>query len=144
MPASKGRKHRRDVSLRKIFVGLANARRFQFLQSLGGGALGRPLRHPLGDELAVVTTGLVVLEARIRVPVVVSHQPGPPREHRIADGVGRFRRDGSCHRFFFVCHSAAGPLSCPAEPGLHLWTAERVADAALDAGLFNWLVERTQ
>jgi hypothetical protein len=28
-----------------------NARRFQFLQGLGGGALGRPLRHPLGGAL---------------------------------------------------------------------------------------------
>jgi hypothetical protein len=60
------------------------------------------------------------------------------------DYLGRFRREGSRDRFFFVCHSAAGALSLPAEPGLHLWTAERVADAALDAGLFNWLIERTQ
>src|SRR6266446_10661129 len=51
------------------------------------------------------------------------------------DYLGRFRRNGSCDRFFFVCHSAAGALSLPAESGLHLWTAERVADAALDAGL---------
>jgi Restriction endonuclease len=26
--------------------------------------------------------------------------------------LGRFRRDGSCHRFFFVCHSATAALSC--------------------------------
>ena len=34
------------------------------------------------------------------------------------DYLGRFRRDGSCHRFFFVCHSAAGalvPAAVPAE-----------------------------
>ena len=29
------------------------------------------------------------------------------------DYLGRFRRDGSCDRFFFVCHSAAGALSLP-------------------------------
>ena len=52
------------------------------------------------------------------------------------DYLGRFQRDGSCDSFFFICHSAAGLLSLPAEPGLHLWTAERVANAALDAGLF--------
>jgi hypothetical protein len=60
------------------------------------------------------------------------------------DYLGRFRREGSSDRFFFICHSAAGPLSLPAEPGLHLWTAERVASAAIDAGLFNWLMQRTQ
>ena len=35
-------------------------------------------------------------------------------------------------------------LSLPQEPGLHLWTGEQVASAALDAGLFNWLMARTQ
>jgi hypothetical protein len=38
------------------------------------------------------------------------------------DYLGRFRLDGSYDRFFFVCHSAAGPLRLPAQPGLHLWT----------------------
>jgi hypothetical protein len=60
------------------------------------------------------------------------------------DYLGRFRREGSSDRFFFVCHSAAGALSLPAEPSLRLWTAERVASAAIDAGLFNWLMERTK
>jgi hypothetical protein len=45
---------------------------------------------------------------------------------------------------FFVCHSVAGALSPPAQPGLHLWAAERLWDAALDAGLFNWLIDRSQ
>jgi hypothetical protein len=60
------------------------------------------------------------------------------------DYLGRFRRDGSCDRFFFVCHSAAGPLNLPAQPGLHLWTGERLSDAAIDSGLFDWLIERTR
>jgi hypothetical protein len=59
------------------------------------------------------------------------------------DYLGRFRRDGSCDRLFFVCHSAAGALSLPAEPRLHLWAGERLSDAAIDAGLFDWLVDRT-
>jgi hypothetical protein len=33
--------------------------------------------------------------------------------------------------FFFVCHSAAGALSLPAQPRLHLWTAERLSDAVI-------------
>jgi hypothetical protein len=49
------------------------------------------------------------------------------------DYLGRFRRDGSCHRFFFVCHSATAALSLPAQPRLHLWTAERLSDAAIKA-----------
>ena len=59
------------------------------------------------------------------------------------DYLDRYRRDGSCDRFFFVCHSAAGPLTLPAQPGLHLWTGERLSDAAMDAGLLEWLMQRT-
>jgi hypothetical protein len=55
----------------------------------------------------------------------------------------RFQRDGSCERFFFVCHSAAGPLTLPPQPGLHLWTGERLSHAAIEAGLLDWLIERT-
>jgi hypothetical protein len=60
------------------------------------------------------------------------------------DYLGRFRRDGSCDRFFFVCHSAVGALSLPLQPRLHLWTAERLSDAVIDAGLFDWLIDRTR
>jgi hypothetical protein len=60
------------------------------------------------------------------------------------DYIGRFRREKSSDRFFFVCHSAVGALSLRAEPGLHLWKGERVAQAALEAGLFNWLVKQTK
>ena len=47
-----------------------------------------PLRHPLGDELAVVAARLVVLEARVGQPVLLAHQLRPAREHRVADRVG--------------------------------------------------------
>jgi hypothetical protein len=60
------------------------------------------------------------------------------------DYLTRFRTDGSYDCFFFICHSAAGELRLPAEPGLHLWTADRVTKAALDAGLFGWLDDRTR
>jgi hypothetical protein len=59
------------------------------------------------------------------------------------DYLDRFRRDGSCDRFFFVCHSAAGPLALPAQRRLHLWTGERLSGAAIDAGLLEWLMQRT-
>ena len=53
----------------------------------------------------------------------------------------RFQRHGSCDRFFFVCHTAAKPLSAPADAKIHLWSAERVASAAAEAGLLDWLVD---
>jgi hypothetical protein len=57
------------------------------------------------------------------------------------DYLGRFERDGSCDRFFFVHHTATGTLTLPANPKLHLWSAERVASAATRAGLFDWLLD---
>ncbi len=60
------------------------------------------------------------------------------------DYLGRFERDGSCERFFFVCHSPAGALVLEAGPGRHLWAAAEVAERAIDVGLFDWLVERTR
>jgi hypothetical protein len=59
------------------------------------------------------------------------------------DYLDRFQRDGSCDRFFFVCHSSVGPLTPPEQSGLHLWTGERLSDAAVGAGLIDWLIERT-
>jgi hypothetical protein len=59
------------------------------------------------------------------------------------DYIDRFRRDGSCDRFFFVCHSSAGLLTLPEQSGLHLWTGERLSDAAIDAGLLEWLIQRS-
>jgi hypothetical protein len=60
------------------------------------------------------------------------------------DYLGRFRRDGSYDRFFFVCHSAAGTLSLPADRGLHLWSDSRLSQAAIDAGLYSWLTDRSR
>src|SRR5207249_858064 len=50
--------------------------------------LGRPRRHPLGDDLAVVAAGQVVLEAWVGQPVVLAHQLGPSAEHRFTDREG--------------------------------------------------------
>lgn len=60
------------------------------------------------------------------------------------DYLGRFERDGSCERFFFVCHSPVRALVLDAGPGRHLWAAAEVAERAIDVGLFDWLVERTR
>ena len=55
----------------------------------------------------------------------------------------RFRRDGSCNRFFFVCHSAVGPLRLQAEPGPHLGPASDCPTPRLMRGCSEWLMERT-
>jgi hypothetical protein len=60
------------------------------------------------------------------------------------DYLARFERDGSCQRFFFVCHSPTRELSLPDRPALHLWTGANFAEAVLAAGLFDWLVEQTR
>ncbi|HWJ37590.1 MAG TPA: restriction endonuclease [Sphingomicrobium sp.] len=60
------------------------------------------------------------------------------------DYLDRFRRDGSAQHFFFVCHSPAAKLRAPAAPGIHIWAGPQLARAALSAGLFDWLIERTR
>lgn len=59
------------------------------------------------------------------------------------DYIGRFRRSGMYDRMFFVCHSPAGTLSVDATAGVHIWAGDRLADAAVKAGLFDWLTERS-
>jgi len=65
------------------------------------------------------------------------------RQAQLDDYVRRFQRDGSCDRFFFICHSPAGSLRLPEAPGHHLWTGGKLPDVALDVGLFDWLMERS-
>lgn len=60
------------------------------------------------------------------------------------DYLDRFERDGSCDRFFFVCHGHAGTLTLNAGAGYHLWTGVEIADKAINVGLFEWLIERTR
>jgi hypothetical protein len=61
------------------------------------------------------------------------------------DYIRRFREYGGCDRMFFVCHSPNKALqkqhANPA-PQVELWFSETVADKAVRAGLFDWLVDR--
>ncbi len=59
------------------------------------------------------------------------------------DYIGRFRRNETYDRMFFVCHSPAGTLSIDDTTGIHIWAGDRLADAAVKAGLFDWLTERS-
>lgn len=60
----------------------------------------------------------------------------------LRDYIDRFRRNGIHDRMFFVCHSPTGAFPAVNESGLHVWAGDRLADAAVKAGLFDWLVER--
>ena len=59
------------------------------------------------------------------------------------DYLGRFERNGSLDHFFFVYHSANKRIQTREHRQLHLWSADRVAIAAIDLGLFSWLADRT-
>lgn len=62
------------------------------------------------------------------------------------DYVRRFKARGDCGRMFFVCHSPSPTLSGGADKyaAVDLWLGETLADKALRAGLFDWLVERVR
>ena len=61
------------------------------------------------------------------------------------DYLARFRADGSCDRFFFVCHSPSRTLK-PAtdQPHHHLLTGPALAELAVKVGLLDWLTDRTR
>jgi hypothetical protein len=59
------------------------------------------------------------------------------------DYLGRFECNGGFDHFFFVYHSAAKAIQTRDDRQLHLWSADRVASAAIDLGLFSWLEGRT-
>ena len=59
------------------------------------------------------------------------------------DYVDLFRRSGAYQRMFFVCHGPKGTLSTEGDARLHIRAGDRLADAAVRAGLFGWLMERS-
>jgi hypothetical protein len=46
------------------------------------------------------------------------------------------------HCMFFVCHSPKGELRVSDRPDVHVWVRERLADMAVKAGLYDWLLQR--
>src|SRR3546814_16957822 len=54
----------------------------------------------------------------------------------LEDYLQRFIADGSCTRFFYICHSSKSTLSLPdTQPQHHLWQVHEVACRATEAGL---------
>ena len=54
----------------------------------------------------------------------------------------KFKLDGSCSDFFYACHTSNIALALPKSPNSHLWQGETLAQQALSAGLFNWLIDQ--
>src|SRR5439155_15303233 len=55
----------------------------------------------------------------------------------------RFGRETGTGAFFFVYHSADRPIRLKTDmPNVHIWSADKVANAAVEAGLLRWIAER--
>jgi hypothetical protein len=55
-----------------------------------------------------------------------------------------FRARAVWDHCFFVCHSPNGPLAFGPDKKIHLWTGQALGNAAIRAGLFDWLVEKSR
>ena len=55
-----------------------------------------------------------------------------------------FRRQGVCDRFYFICGKPVGALAAEADTHIKVWSGPALADAAIDAGLLSWLIDRTR
>jgi hypothetical protein len=76
-------------------------------------------------------------EERAFVQVKSAATPGV-----LKDYLQRFAASGF-DRMFFVCHSPSGQLTSD-QPNVHIWLGERLADQAIKAGLFAWLIEKVR
>ncbi len=94
----------------------------------------------VGEDLADVDMILEQPATGERAFVQVKSKAG---QAVLDDYVGRFWRSGAYQRFFFVCHSPNRVLSTDDDARLHVWAGDRLVDAAVRAGLFDWLTERT-
>lgn len=56
--------------------------------------------------------------------------------------IGRYRSSGIYDRMFFVCHSPSKRLIINDDKSIHLWTGELLAEIAVKAGLYDWLMEK--
>lgn len=62
----------------------------------------------------------------------------------LSDYSRRFADDPSFDRLFFLCHSPKGKLDAGADPRLRVWLGPQIADQAVKAGLFDWLIEKVR
>ena len=60
----------------------------------------------------------------------------------LADYVERFRASG-LDRMFFISHSPHGDLGA-VPGGVAVWSGDKLAEQAVSAGLFRWLIEKAR
>lgn len=61
----------------------------------------------------------------------------------LADYVARFRASGF-ERLFFLCHSPSGAFAVPDDDRIQVWLGDKLAEQAVRAGLFDWLIEKAK
>jgi hypothetical protein len=84
------------------------------------------LRHPLTAEKAFV-------QVKSRADQKV-----------IDDYVSRYHSSNGYDRMFFICHSPRGKVKMDQGPNIHVWLGAALAETAISAGLFDWLIERSR
>lgn len=62
----------------------------------------------------------------------------------LADYVARYHASVGFSRMFFVVHSPQIALPSPADPSIAVWQGDVVAERAVEAGLFSWLLEHSR
>ncbi len=137
-----GRARQARASMIKVAVDMVRALHwadFETLADLIFARSGWQRSTPVGEQLADVD---IVMEQPTTGEVAFVQIKSKASQSVLDDYLDRFRASGY-DRFFFVCHSAQGQLTLPDEPRLHLFEGERLADAAVKNGLYDWLVERS-
>lgn len=54
----------------------------------------------------------------------------------------RFKKDGSCTDFFFICHTVNTSEVTETNEHHHFWDGKKVAEQSVKSGLFSWLIEQ--
>jgi hypothetical protein len=62
----------------------------------------------------------------------------------LQDYVDRFQASVGFDRLFFLCHSPTGAVAAVDQPGVHVWLGDTLAEQAVRAGLFDWLLEKAR
>lgn len=60
----------------------------------------------------------------------------------VDDYIARYRSAGSFNHMFFICHTSTKPLRTDGSGDVYLWQGSALAEAAISAGLYDWLIER--
>lgn len=62
----------------------------------------------------------------------------------LRDYAQRFADDPSFDRLFFLCHSPKGALEAADDTRIQVWLGPKLAEQAVKAGLFAWLIEKVR